>query len=419
MEAEAKIDMDLSGEPPANDRNPNREMPATSEHTQHAPIFMPNTNFHSLANVLEVRQNSTFGRHIVATCDIAVGQTIAMEKLFAGSISTADDELPQQQAYCLTCFRTDANFIPCPDCTIAMFCNRSCYDANDIHRFECQSIFHLLVNPSIKTIIQMVFIAMKNFSNVDRLIEFVESILNTSSDDPTDLVNTAFPSYGLLLKLQCCPRPSDIKRIYEAFEFMMTLPAVASYFVSDSSRRFLMHLLTHQLGIFRKNGFSAYIGWTQSLLCEYIHDSLSLFNHSCAPNAFLSHQNMIGRLTTLRPIKAGDQIYISYLGGISGETRRKRQQALQEGWQFDCACDRCKPVAKRSTQLENQRNMNADASFKYYKDHHADATLPPGNEKRNHLKNVCEQILNKYGSIWSDDLKNIAECFTTIIGPNQ
>lgn len=281
MDEKASIDMNLSGEPPTklakrrSDRLQHRKMSITSGSER---TFNPNKKFPSLANALEVQHNLKFGRHIVATCDIGVGQTIAMDRHFAGIICTYNQG-STEQAYCITCHRTDANFMPCPNCTSAMFCSHSCYQANDTHQFECQSIFHELVSTTVKLAIQLVFIAMKNFPNVNDLIAFVDDILNKSSNNPNNLANTAFPSYGLLLKLQCSSRKSDIKRTYEAFEFLMTLPTIQCYFDSIANQRFLMHLLMHHFGIIRQNGFYDIFGWTQNLHCKYIFTSMSLINH--------------------------------------------------------------------------------------------------------------------------------------------
>lgn len=241
--------------------------------------------------------------------DIDVGQTIALDRHFAGIVCR--DESKPRQAYCLTCFRTDVNFIPCPSCTDAMFCSRSCHQNNDIHQLECRSLFHRLTSTTVKLAIQLVLVAVEHFSNVNALVEFVGDILNDSTNNLNELANDSFPSYGLLLKLKCCPSKSDIKRAYEAFEVMMnTLPTIQHFFDSISSQRFLMHLLVHHLGIIRMNGFCDTFGWTKNLHCKYVHDTISLLNHSCAPNAFYMFKNTVGQLITVRPIKRGDQVFV-------------------------------------------------------------------------------------------------------------
>lgn len=316
----------------------------------------------------------------MAKRDIPVGQTIAMDRHFAGV--ACKNGYKQQQAYCLTCFRTDASFIPCPNCTDAMFCSYACQQNNDTHRLECQSVFHRINSATVKLAIQMVLIAVEHFPNVDALIAFVDGIINDPSDDLNELKNDSFPSYGVMLKLKCCPTNSDIKRAYEAFEIMKTLPSIRHYFHSLSSERFLMHLLLHHLGVIRMNGFNSTFGWNKNLNCKYIHDTISLLNHSCAPNAYYTNQqNLVGQLITVRPIKRGDQIFINYLGDGVDRLRESRRRFIERYWKFHCECDRCEPLASRIEQAENLRNMYSDPDFKYYQRHRDDVHLP-GKQKK-------------------------------------
>lgn len=302
----ASIDMDFVASRPAKRRSERIQNRKLSSTTRTMRTFVPNRKFPSLASALEVRQNSKFGRHIVSNRDIGVGNTIAIERQFASVICS--DESKEQQAYCLTCFRTDAHFIPCPNCVDVMYCSRTCQQNNDIHQLECQSLFHRLNSSKAKLAVQMVLIAVKHFPNVDALIAFVEGIINDSSNNLNELANDAFPSYGVLLKLQCCPTKNDKIRAFDAFKLMMTtMPTIQHYFASKSSQRFLQHLLIHHLGIVRSNGFYDTSGWTNNLECKYIHDTISLLNHSCAPNAFYMLHNNVGTLLTVRPIKKGDQ----------------------------------------------------------------------------------------------------------------
>lgn len=351
----------------------------------------------------------------VPKCDIPVGQTIAMERQFAGAVVYTSNDLNQRQAYCLTCYRTDTNFIPCPNCTSAMFCSRTCQQNNDTHQLECKSLFHYISSATVKLAIQMVLIAVKQFPNVDQLVAFVSHIITDVSDDINKLANDTFPSYGLMLKLKCWPCNSDVKRAYEAFEIMIkTMPMIQRNFDTSSSQRFLVHLLVHHFGIIRMNGFSDTFGSTKSLHCKYIHDTISLVNHSCAPNAHYTyhHQNAVGQLITVRPIKCGDQIFINYLGNEVGRLRNHRRQYLEKYWSIDnCDCDRCEPLASRSEQSKNKRNMEGDPNFQYYERNWEDVNLPAGNEKRKHLKENCAQILKKYGHIWSDELDDVTTIF--------
>jgi hypothetical protein len=79
----------------------------------------------------------------------------------------------------------------------------------------------------------------------------------------------------------------------------------------------------------------------------------SLINHSCEPNVVSmgalipideAHVQLVMTVTSLRPLVANEQLFISYLHMHNGELTWdviKRRQRLREGWGFECRCRRC------------------------------------------------------------------------------
>ncbi|KXZ47298.1 hypothetical protein GPECTOR_36g24 [Gonium pectorale] len=67
----------------------------------------------------------------------------------------------------------------------------------------------------------------------------------------------------------------------------------------------------------------------------------ALLNHSCAPNAvnFVVGDAMVVR--ACRPIRAGEEVTISYLGRPQLLPFRKRISILSEDYGFECTCQRC------------------------------------------------------------------------------
>lgn len=86
----------------------------------------------------------------------------------------------------------------------------------------------------------------------------------------------------------------------------------------------------------------------------------SFYNHSCAPNAFLStvctgslvtkapsetgalphHPSLVARVYTIQAIAKGDPVTLSYIP-LSGLSLQERQARLQQGYAFDCDCHAC------------------------------------------------------------------------------
>lgn len=77
-----------------------------------------------------------------------------------------------------------------------------------------------------------------------------------------------------------------------------------------------------------------------------IFPNLSFFNHSCDPNCMLEYaQNQTGfygSVRTLRPIKSGEPLTISYFGKHALDPLvERRKDFIRQKRDFDCLCDRC------------------------------------------------------------------------------
>lgn len=70
----------------------------------------------------------------------------------------------------------------------------------------------------------------------------------------------------------------------------------------------------------------------------------SRMNHSCLPNAFSNWNPAIGQQTVqaARDIKAGEQIFFSYLGREGTfKSRQDRASMIEKFWGFECGCHDC------------------------------------------------------------------------------
>lgn len=92
--------------------------------------------FPCMINLLELKRNKDFGRCVVAKRDIEIGTYVFVAENFSSCV------LSDKQAYCLSCHKTEMNFIPCKHCSDVMFCNEDCASWDSIHKWECQSAYH-------------------------------------------------------------------------------------------------------------------------------------------------------------------------------------------------------------------------------------------------------------------------------------
>lgn len=69
--------------------------------------FMADSKFSCIVNTLTISSNHQFGRHLIAKCDINVGEMVLLEERFA---SVAKNNI---QITCYTCLTEIENFIAC------------------------------------------------------------------------------------------------------------------------------------------------------------------------------------------------------------------------------------------------------------------------------------------------------------------
>lgn len=141
---------------------------------------------------------------------------------------------------------------------------------------------------------------------------------------------------------------------------------------------------------------------------KYIHDSISLFNHSCAPNVFYDIIGNVGYCLTIRPIRRGEQVFVSYLGDRVEDSKASRQSYLQEEWEFECQCERCN---KRHGTKVRYDKMAADSSLRYTYDHHKDYKLPFQSKIRKRLRDECAMFMQKFGFKWTNTLDSVTRLF--------
>lgn len=274
--------------------------------------YESNKDFPCLANVVDIKCNPEFGRHLVANSDIPEGKIILVEENFAES--RMDDF-----SVCYICSASWTNFIACEQCVKVVFCSRECMSQHQSHTLECGTFFGHMSFPDdlkaqrnasrIKLIMHTILKAISTFSKVEELMQFVETTLSEDPDQlPTSLLNQ-ISKYHLFFKLKkrmVRDTEGNLNDVKLLFALTMELPKVCALFDTSEKHRFLTHLIAHHSGVINTNSS----GNDASLS---IRNMFSLLNHSCDPNL---DDHGIGKLKccmTTRPVKQGEQLFISYL----------------------------------------------------------------------------------------------------------
>lgn len=351
-------------------------------------------NYPSVANVLELKDSKEFGRHFVAKCDIPIGKIVLEEKGFIGIRKDI------KSMCCSECLRLHSNFIPC-QCATTVFCCKECIAKNTTHKWECGTYFNLF-DPEIKFQVQAIFLAIDTFHNIAELMQFIENILNDPENQLPKSLHDAKSKYHFFFKLsKSMPDADDIFLVYKIYIDLMKIPKIVALFDSNEKQRFLSHLIAHHFLVILNNahGCESY----QSLGVMF-----SMFNHTCAPN-LLQFFNGKQYMVTIRPVKKGDQLFISYVGRDK-QHFEQRKEIFKSKWNFICNCERCNPVDSTIDQDIIFSDPHFQFIFKY--GYIAD--------KSSAILNHCVHFLNKFGqSPWFHEFQFVLDIYCAHLAMNN
>lgn len=356
--------------------------------------------FPGIANVLNLRYNEEYGRHIIANKDIDVGKTVLLDD--ANLFGDADGP-ENNYNFCDTCAKYETNLIPCPNCVSVMFCNEECRQNNKTHELICGEthVKHIIV--------QTILAAISAFdNNVSELMDFVVNMLADKTSKLPKGSNDVRLKYEFFLKQQALPNIVDEDEPLMVYQHLWSMKKIKNlFFCKFMEQRFLQHLIWQHTMIIHANLMIVNLKHTPTKLSK-IPRIVSLLNHSCMPNVYLLDDGMKSIAITIRPVKKGEQLFIVYQSDML-HTRMDtvtRQKFLEEKFHFTCKCSKCLPVAKplkkgEQPELKKLNQMYREILNKQTK-------IEFSNEKdRTLYMNVCCQFLNEFGHLpWSDLIEN-------------
>lgn len=167
--------------------------------------YEPNEKIPFVIDGVEVQTVEQYGKKIIATRPLKVGDIISIESAFCPILLTNPELYPSEASnkfnHCRHCLNDNfLDLIPCADCNSAMFCNVNCMmQAHGYHQHDCSiaSAFESLREDQV--IIRSFFRAV---SIVDGSIEELEELFNECLALPNrtifdfDFSNSNDPEYG-------------------------------------------------------------------------------------------------------------------------------------------------------------------------------------------------------------------------------
>lgn len=286
--------------------------------------FSEHEKFNGVADCLKIEKNDNFGRHIISTADLKVGQTILVEKPFS---IYSKRFYSNDHSRCLHCFRDCMNFITCSNCVGSLFCNEDCKEKS-FHKYECNKPATLSRKETFELVLNTFFNIDAAFPDVNQLMSTVDKLLK--GHDVGRLTNSAQKAFCSIFQLAHNHEKQDpfhLDRLRAATDVAIVTLMRRSEFKRKYSamkyRRFLQHLLLHlfhiaehayDLGEFTQDNSKDQI---QNFSLEKFAKALYPFgcyiNHSCVPNVFTIFVDNRLICKVIRPIKKGEQIFRSYV----------------------------------------------------------------------------------------------------------
>ncbi|XP_037041582.1 SET and MYND domain-containing protein DDB_G0273589-like [Bradysia coprophila] len=382
------------------------------EFVPHVPVlsFEPKDRFPSMANILNIEKNRKFGRHIKANADIAVGETVLVEEAYAHKV------IIDQYVRCNVCRRLDTNLVACKDCTDDLFCYQEC-EGNRFHKIECNmktmgtveqiSMFHL-------QIIRTVLVALATFPNIEQFVAFVEE---TIADDTLDIPESEpvddRSKYRMFLKLWTNSTIENDMFNWRVFFLHKTLMRHSEFkkaFAPLKYQRFLMHLIGHHSAVIHYNARSSIQALTTSYTTELLPLIAAYFNHSCAPNVCTVICDNVVSAIAIRPIKKGEQLFISYFGRSLHRSTAARRQHFDAYFDFVCECERCR-------SLEPFVSSYDLGLIKWVLSNYHKCKFDFNDEKAIALfRDKCAEYARKHGrKLWTDEVTHVMDCFVHMI----
>lgn len=382
---------------------------------------------------VEVQSDVKYGRKIIATRPLKVGDIVSIEPPFAQALVSRTDTENLYEVnlykYCHHCLKNNLlDLIPCSGCNVTMFCSAECeIQSRCYHQYECE-IAALLIVPdqaqlAMRTFFKALAIMDGSMEKLEQLfIECQTSLQRTIFDfnfsDPHD------PEYKknqlrVALSLAKDVRIKKFNFPDNIFAYHFKTHKIMTPQNRDFVYKILLHIQQTQLSSNGEVGRYSLTSNQHEIIgaCHYLFGSL--LNHSCIRNVVEVAVEDKMCIIVIKPIEEGEQLFDSYCDSFYKATVADRQLQLDK-FSFICDCEACiyQEIFTMGNKLQSYDKVlfenAAEANKKDYSKLKRDDIISAIEE----LKNICQAIYSserfpniEYGLMSTAFFK----CFTTFI----
>lgn len=199
--------------------------------------------------------------------------------------------------------------------------------------------------------IQKTKLQFKNFNYLAATgPEYIQYVLNLAMKQPCGDEEHDEVRQMCTLIVNLLVKRTELKaKVYHTHHTQLLLEILTRFFYVNMANNFVLV------------SYPTWLEKSETLKHELFGSALypftSLINHACVPNLkvkFIGESNSKVMVYVTRPIKAGDQLFITYKKTISYlmADKQSRQKVINSEYGFDCCCEACRNNYPTLKQLE-------------------------------------------------------------------
>lgn len=343
-------------------------------------VSHPRPDLPCLSDAISIQYTPIRGRHLVAARDIEPGEVLVQEDALTATVRL-DSTL---RSHCSTCLRRCPAPLPCPTCSLVVFCSEDCQrnGVQGFHGAECAALATLVslqLDPAAALALRV--LSSTTLPAISTKVSTIlkegsgsRPLLNTERDYQTlyhleghatartesQLQETAAVACVLTrILFESCPSFSkdDVGQSIDITENDIML-------VGGQLMRLILGLecnihLTKEAEVGASGldkGRGREVGWS-------VYAALSLINHSCVPNTLSSSHGKVKFLYSINVIPKGAEITDSYGERYVSHTRTERRTTLQQHYYFCCGCAACQADWPLYKDLPEKPSLRCPSCF--------------------------------------------------------
>ena len=264
-----------------------------------------------------VSKDDILGNGLFSSCDLEEFSVVVRELPVVSCLTKK-----ALSKYCSYCWKSPSDKLRvCTRCRCSKYCSVSCQrkDWNfSLHKAECNVMSRMSENKEPTDMLRLCL----------RLVSRMNHQKECDKDKQSAFDNERFDSFAL-------DSSCDSIEYYQQLSFLISKHLKDVYPTLKVSENEVMKVLL----VLRTNVMRIPKGEDGSELGVGLFNVSSLTNNHCEPNCVIMFAGNALEMVTVKPIKKGEQLFISYVDNRI--PRSLRRFMLFDHWNFVCGCSKC------------------------------------------------------------------------------